>query len=115
MSKRRRLTLRRGCSFRELCQEEANLTRKPTRVVRRVARAVVDQPFNSLGQAVETAEALRGSRDHQIADIVALIARRCRNKAHDLAVAAVEGKSDTNALRIVAGHLKPSDHQRRLD
>ena len=37
--------------------------RKPTRVGCRVARAVVGQPFNSLRQPVEMAEALLDSRD----------------------------------------------------
>ena len=71
-------------------RKEADLTRKPTRVGRRVARAVVGQPFDSLGQPVETTEALLDSRDHQIADILAFDARRCHNMAHGLSIAAVE-------------------------
>ena len=49
---------------------------------------------------------LLDSRDHQIANILALDARRCRNIAHGLAVAAVERKGDANTFGIVAGKFK---------
>ena len=52
---------------------EADIARKPTRVGRCVARAVVGQPFNSIGQPVETARALAFSHPYHLVRQILLI------------------------------------------
>src|ERR1700748_1389485 len=79
---------------------------KPAGVGRRVARAIVGQPFDRGRQPVDLSEAMFDGAHHQIADVLALDSSGCRDMTHGLAIAAIERESDTNLLGVVTGDLE---------
>src|SRR5512132_873845 len=71
-----------------------------------VARPVVGEPFDGLGQLVHAPKAMLDGGDHEIADIFALDALGGGDMAHGFTVTAVEREGDTDLLAIIAADLE---------
>lgn len=71
-----------------------------------VARAIINQPFDHPGQAIDRTEAGFDRYRHEVANILAFDTLGRGDEAVRLAVAAVECEGDADLLAIVAAELE---------
>ena len=75
-------------------------------IARDVARPVVREPLHFVGRSLTSAEPIFNSLHHQISNKIRVDPFGRRHPAHDLSVAAVQGKRDTNLFTVITPNFK---------
>ena len=79
---------------------------KRTGITSDVAAAVIGQPFDRDGQAIDPAEPMFDGSHHQVAHVVAGDAARGGQEAHGFPITAVECEGNPHSLAVVAADLE---------
>src|ERR1700745_1173429 len=94
-------------AFHGRCQrQKADILGEVARFNRRIARAIVAEPFDDRRQMIDPPEALLDRRHHEVAHVLALDPFGGGDMTHGLTIATVEREGDANFLGIVAGDLE---------
>ncbi len=93
---------------------EVDLAGEAASLLGGVAAAVICQPFDGGRQAVHAAEAVLDGGGHEIAHVLGGYASSGGNKAHRLAIAAVEREGTRTFSPLSQPISNPSEHQRVL-
>ncbi len=80
---------------------------KQTRLRRRVAAAIVGQPFHLPDSLAIGTEALLDCLHHQVADQVSIATLDCGHPTHRFAVTAVQCKRNPHTFAVIAAEPKP--------
>ncbi len=92
-------------AYRREARDEADRLSKRDRLVSAITAAVVREPLHGM-RGLLTSKPPLNALEHQISDHLAGDTTGGGDPRHDLAIAGVERKGDTNALAVPAGDLK---------
>ena len=98
------VTLRAADPRRHRLQSE--LPGKQARIRRRIAAAVIGQPFHMSDSLAVSTEARFGRLHHQVTDQVGIDALGRRDPTHRLPVTAVQCKRNPDSLAVIAAELE---------